>query len=68
MKDLCCSHCGSDDLIFESYTDELGNILTIGIGKVYCNNQKCIMWSDDVEEPIKAIHKSEFNYDKEEDL
>jgi len=60
MKEQCCPHCGSDDLIFESYTDELGEVLSIGVGKVYCNNRECLMWKDDVEEPIVAIRKSEF--------
>jgi len=64
MKELCCTHCGSDDLIFESYTDELGEVLSVGVGKVYWNNRRCAMWKEDVEEPIVAIHKSEFKQKK----
>ena len=52
-KELCCPHCGSDDLAFEAWVDEHKNFLSDGVGYALCNNAEC----ECINEEITPVNK-----------
>ena len=47
-KQLCCPHCGSDDLAFEAWVDEHNNFLAEGGGYASCNNSECVAYITEI--------------------
>lgn len=59
-KQLCCPHCGSDDLAFQTWVDENNNFLSDGVNRVHrgyvsCTNSECVACNDE----IKPVNKDD---------